>query len=143
MAFQAVAVAEVRGGVLRPLVGLGEQHAPGVLGVDVGAQSLQHGVGLGQVLAVRALALVEIGDGVEAQAVDAHVEPEVEDLEHRLLDHRVGEVEVGLVGVEAVPEVRLGDRVPRPVRRLEVLEDDAGVGVALGVVAPHVGVALG
>ena len=143
VALHAVTVAEVRRGILRPLVGLGEQHASRVLGVDVGAQPLQDSVGLGQVLAVRALALVEVGDGIEAQPVDTHVEPEVEDLEHGLLDHRVGEVEVGLVGVEAVPEVRLGHRVPRPVRGLEVLEDDAGVGVALGVVAPHVGVTLG
>ena len=45
--------------------------------------------------------------------------------------------------VEAVPEVGVGDRVPRPVRRLEVLEDDARVRVAVGRVAPDVEVALG
>ena len=100
-------------------------------------------MGLGQVLAVRALALVEVRHGVEAQPVDAHVEPEVERVHDAGLDVGVVVVEVGLVGVEAVPEVGLGHRVPRPVRRLEVLEDDAGVGVAVGVVAPHVEVALG
>ena len=58
---------------------------------------LQERVRLGQVLAVRALALVEVGHGVEAQAVDAHLEPEVERLEDRLLDARVVEVQVRLV----------------------------------------------
>ena len=74
-----VAVAEIRQHVLRPLVGLGEQHAPGEMPVDLGADALQDGVGLGQVLVDRALALDQIGDRVEAQAVDAHLQPEVQD----------------------------------------------------------------
>ena len=77
-----VAVAEVGDGVLGPLVGLGEQHAVGVAARRCGARSsLQEGVRLGQVLAVGALALVEVGHGVEPQAVDAHLEPEVDDRE--------------------------------------------------------------
>jgi hypothetical protein len=62
-------------------------------------------VGLGQVLAVGALALVQVGHGVEAEPVDAHVEPVVEHVEHGRLDRGVVEVEVRLVGVEAVPVV--------------------------------------
>ena len=46
--------------------------------------------------------------------------------EDGLVHGGVVEVEVGLVGVEAVPVVGLGDRVPGPVGRLEILEDDAG-----------------
>ena len=92
-----VAVAEVGHRVLGPLVGLGEQHAVAVLGVELAAQLLQEGVGLGQVLAVGALALVEVRHGVEPQAVDAHLEPEVEGGEGRLLDRGVVEVEIGLV----------------------------------------------
>ena len=58
-------------------------------------------------------------------------------------DRRVVEVEVGLVAEEAVPVVRLGDRVPGPVRGLGVLEDDPRVArSAPGRVAPHVEVAL-
>src|SRR5690349_11449472 len=45
--------------------------------------------------------------------------------------------------VEAVPVVRLRERIPRPVRRLVVLEDDARVLVLRRRVAPHVEVALG
>ena len=99
-------------------------------------------VRLRQVLAARALALEEVGHGVEPQPVHPHVEPEVHDLEDRLHHRRVLEVEVGLVRVEAVPVVGLGHRVPGPVRRLEVLEDDPGVAVAVGGVAPDVEVAL-
>ena len=56
-----VAVAEVLDDVGRPLVGLGQQHAVRVVGVDLGAHPLEVGVRLGQVLAVGALALVQVG----------------------------------------------------------------------------------
>ena len=71
-------LADVRGGVVGPLVGLGEQHAVREFAVDVRAQLAHEGVGLGQVLAARAVALEQVGDGVESQAVDAQLEPEVE-----------------------------------------------------------------
>jgi hypothetical protein len=133
-----VAGAEVRGGVGRPLVGLGQEHPIGVARVDVGPQRAQERVGLGQVLAGGAVALVQVGDGVEPDPVDAAAEPEVERGEHRRVHRRLVEVEIGLVGVEAVPVVRLRHRIPGPVAGLEVLEDDPGVGVAVGAVAPHV-----
>ncbi len=84
------------------------------------------------------LALVEIGDGVEPQPVDPHLHPEVEGVQKRFVDPRVVEVQVRLVREEAVPVVGLSDRVPGPVRGLEVLEDDARIGVLAGIVAPHV-----
>ena len=37
------------------------------------------------------------------------------------------EVEIGLMRVEAVPVIGLRDRVPGPVRRLRVEEDDPGI----------------
>ena len=52
-----VALAEIGPRVLRPLVGLGEQHAVGIVRVDLGADRLQDVVRLRQVLVVRALAL--------------------------------------------------------------------------------------
>ena len=136
-----VAVAEVVDGVLGPLVGLGQEHAAGPLAVDVGAELLEELVGLGEVLAVGALALVEVGDGVEPHAVDAEGEPLVHHLDDGLVHLGVVEVEVGLVGVEAVPVVLAGDGVPCPVAGLEVLEDDADAGVFFGRVAPDVEVA--
>ncbi len=136
-----VAVAEVGDRVLRPLVRLGEQHPVLVVRVDVARAALQEVVRLGQVLAVRALAFVEVGHGVEAQAVDAHVEPEVERLNHGVHHGGVVEVQIRLVRVEAVPVVRVRHRVPGPVGRLEILEDDARVRVLVRRVAPDVEVA--
>ena len=49
---------------------------------------LEELVRLGQVLAVGALALEEVGHGVEAEAVEPEVQPEAQDVEHRLLDRR-------------------------------------------------------
>ena len=98
---------------------------------------------LGQVLAVRPLALDQVRDRVEAEAVEAEVEPEAEDLEHRLLDLGVVEVQVRLVGVEAVPVIGPGLVVPRPVRALRVDEDDPCVLVLVHGVRPHVPVPLG
>ena len=104
---------------------------------------LEELVRLGEVLAVRALALEEVGHGVEAEAVEAEVEPEAQRVEHRLLDLGVVVVEVGLVAEEAVPVVRAGLLVPRPVRRLGVGEDDPRLFVLLVRVRPDVPVALG
>ncbi len=143
VALVAVAAAEVGDGILRPLVGLGQQHAVFVLAVQVAAQLLEEDVRLGQVLATGAVALVQVGDGVEAQAVDAALQPEVEDAEDGLVDGEVVVVEVGLVRVEAVPVKGVGDRVPGPVGQLEVLEDDAGFLEAVARVAPDVEVAFG
>ncbi len=141
---ELVAVAEVGAHVLRPLVGLGQQHAvAAVLAVDDAPKFAQDGVGLGQVLAAGALALDQVGHGVAAEAVEPAVEPEAHDVQHRARHGRVVVVEVGLVAEEAVPVVLLGDRVPRPVRLLGVGEDDAGVAVALVGVAPDVVVAVG
>ncbi|MNG94704.1 hypothetical protein D3C79_537200 [compost metagenome] len=138
VAFVALAFAEVRAGVLGPLVGLGQQHAVGVVGVDFGADRLEYVVGFGEVLVVGAIALDQVGDGVQAQAIDTQVEPEAHHPDHRLEHLRVVEVEVGLVRVEAVPEVLAGDRVPGPVGLLGVEEDDARAVVLLVVIRPHV-----
>jgi hypothetical protein len=112
-----VALAEIFLGVLRPLVRLGEQEAVGVVRVDLGADLLQDVVGLGQVLVVRALALDEVGHGVEPQPVDAEVEPVAHHLDDRLEHLGVVEVQVGLVAVEAVPEDRPAPPRPRSSSR--------------------------
>ena len=120
-----IAVAEILGGVFRPLIRLGQQHAIAEVLVDVCAHVAQEGVRLWQVFAVRAFALVEIGNRVQPQAVDSHPEPEVEHGEHRLANFGIVEVQIGLMTEEAVPVVGAGDRVPAPIGRLEVLKDDS------------------
>ena len=70
------AESEVVDDVLGPLVRLGEEHFARVLGVDRSAQVGEKAMRLRQVLAVGALALVEVWHGVEPEAVHAQVEPE-------------------------------------------------------------------
>ncbi len=129
MAFVAAdaVIAEVVDDVLRPLVGLGQQHGVRVMRVDLRADPLEEGVRGGQVLAVGALLGVEVRHRVQPEAVDAQVEPEAQGGDHLLLDRRVLVVEIRLVGEEAVPVVLLADRVEGPVGGLGVDEDDAGV----------------
>ncbi len=137
-----VAVTEVLHHVLGPLVGLGEQHASGEPLVDVRAQLAQVLVGRGQVLPVGAVGLEQVRHGVEAEAVEAHAQPVVDDVEHRRPDLGVGVVQVGLVAVEAVPVELAAGAVPGPVARLGVHEDDPRLGPPALVVAPHVPVGL-
>ena len=137
-----VALAEVRAHVLGPLIRLGEQHPVLVARVHVRADLLQHEMRFRQVLVVRSLALAEIRNGIQPEAVDAHVRPRLQDLQHRAHDMRIVEVEVRLMAEEAVPVVLLRHRIPRPVRGLGVGEDDARALVLLVAVAPHVVVAL-
>ena len=96
----------------------------------------------GQVLAVRALLLEEVGHCVEPESVQSEVEPEAEGVDHRLPDLGVRVVEVGLMVVEPMPEVRTALGVVRPVRLLAVDEDDPRVLVAVHRVRPDVPVGL-
>ena len=138
-----VAVAEVGADVGGPHVGFGEDEAVLVFGVDDGADFFDLDVGLGHIFAGGAVALDEVGDGVEAEAVDAHVEPEAHGGEDFVHDAGVVEVEVGLVGEEAVPVVLLGDFVPGPVGFFGVGEDDADAFEFFVGVGPDVHVAVG
>ena len=103
-------VAEVGDDVLGPLIRLGEEHAVRVVRVDLRAHALQIRVRGREVLAVRPVVLVEVRHGVEPEAVDAEVEPEAEDVEHRVLHVRVLVVEIRLVMEEAVPVVLAAHR---------------------------------
>src|SRR6185312_17054912 len=88
-----------------------------------------------------AFALEEVGNGVEADAVDAHAEPTIQHFHHRVTYRRIVEVEVGLMAVEAVPEIRAGDGIPAPIRGFKILKDDAGFLISFRRIAPHVPIA--
>ena len=105
-----VAVAEIVAHVLRPLIGLGEEHAVRVVLIDDLADALHDGVRLAQVLVGGAFALDQIGDRIQAQAVDPLVEPEIHDADDGALDVRVVEIQIGLMAEEAVPVIALRDR---------------------------------
>ena len=80
---------------------------------------------------------------VTPEPIDAEIQPEPHDAQHRLDHFGIVEVEIGLVRIEAVPVVGLGNRVPGPVGALGVDEDDPGLRPALVVVAPDVPVGVG
>ncbi len=111
--------------------------------VDLLADPLEVLVRARQVLAVGAFFFEQIRDGVQPEAVDAELEPEPQRADHRVLDGRVLEVQVGLVAEEAVPVVLAAHRVEGPVRLLGVDEDDPRVAIPGVGVGPHVVVAVG
>src|SRR5207253_6147863 len=96
-----------------------------VLAVDGGAEVREIRVRLGEVLAVGALALEEVWDGVEAEAVHSEVEPETAHVLELFADLGVVVVEVRLMAEESVPVIPAGSLVPRPARRPGLFQDDA------------------
>ena len=138
-----VVVAKVGANVGRPHVGFGEDEAVFVLGIERSADLLNLDVRFGDVLATGAVALDEVGDGVQAEAVHAHVHPEAHGVEDFFHHARVVEVQVGLVREEAMPVVLLRDLVPGPVGFFGVGEDDADAFVELVGVRPDVHLAFG
>ena len=103
---------------------------------------LDDGVGFRKIFVVGAFALHQIRDGIEAEAVDAHIQPEAHDLQHGLQDLRIVEIQVRLMAEKAMPVISLRHRIPGPVRGLGVGEYDARAQVLLIRVAPHIKVAL-
>jgi len=77
------AVAEIGGRVFRPLVRLREQHAVLEAAVHVRADLLRNCASR-EVLAVGAVALVQVGHRIEAQPVHPQVAPEVHHRQRRL-----------------------------------------------------------
>ena len=142
VAFWLLLGAEEGGDLARPLVRLCDHDAARELEIDHGPQDLEEVVRRRLALSIALLRLVEVRDGIEPEAVDAHGHPEPDDLEDRLVHGRILEVEVGLVREEAMEVELAAHGVEGPVRVLGVGEDDADVGEALVAVAPHVEVAV-
>ena len=136
-----IALTEIFLNILRPLIGLRQQQFALGVSVEFGAQLLDDGVGFRQVLVAGALALAQIGDGIETETIDAGIEPALHDL-HDGADHaRIVEVEIRLVREEAVPVKLAGFRIPGPVLLLGVGEDDPRARIFLVGIAPHIPVA--
>ena len=137
-----IAVAEIWAHVGGPLVRFRQDQSIRIIRIDRRANRLDHGVRLGQIFAVGTVALAQVRNRVHAQRVHAHVEPEAHGLQHFFDHQRIVEVQIRLMREEAMPVVRLGRLVPRPVRFFGIGEDDARFLVSLVVVGPHVHVAL-
>ncbi len=137
-----VTIAEVGPHIRRPLIGLGQDETIRIVGIDGRADFLDDDVGLGQVLATGAIAFAKIRNRVHAKRIHAHVEPEAHGLEDFLDHHRVVEIEIRLMGEEAMPVVSVCGFIPGPVGLLGVCKDDARVLVFLVGIGPHIHVAL-
>ncbi len=127
-------------------IGLADEDAVAGISVDHGAHAADDAMNLGEVVGVdvfevgialgvecrrfRARCGVavfeECGDGVEAEAGDAAVEPEAHGVEHGLLDGGIAPVEVGLLHVELVIVELLDGGDPLPCGAAE--EGDPVVG---------------
>ncbi len=138
-----LAFRQVRNSVFRPLIGLGEQHSVGEVRVDVCSQFAQERVCFGQILAIGVFALEEVGNCVEPEPVHAEAKPERYYSSNFPDYRRVVVVQIRLMRVESMEVICLAHRIPRPVGRFEVPEDDPRVLVALRSIAPHIVIAIG
>ena len=116
--------------------------------VEMGeAHALRHG----RIVAKLGVVEVEV-HGVEPEAVDAPLQPEAHDVQHRVLNRRVVEVQVGLRGEEVVQVVLRAAGVPFPGRAAEDgvpvvgrravglrVGPDIPVGLGVGPVRPALG----
>ena len=100
-------------------------------------------MGLGQILAVSTFAFEEVGNSVEAEAIDAEIGPEAQHIEHRFLHRRIVIVQIRLVGEEAVPVVLATHRVIGPVGILGIDKDNACARVSVRVISPDIKAAVG
>src|SRR5690349_13177152 len=98
---------------------------------------------LAEVFARGVLAFVKIRHSIQPESVHTHIEPEIQHAHDFPRDLRIVIVEVRLMGIKAVPEVRLGDRVPGPVRGFEIAENDSRIAIFVRRVAPKVEIAQG
>ncbi len=139
----AVGVAEELHRVGVGQVDLAEQDALAVAAAQERAQVAQVVVRVGQVRGVElAVGLQQERDRVHPEAGQAELHPEPHDA-HDLVAHLgVGDVEVGLVAVEAVQVVLAGGLVQLPQAGLLVREHDALRPVLRRLLGPHVPVAL-
>jgi hypothetical protein len=138
----AALVAEEAALLLRGQVGLGKQDRVAAAPVEEGAQVAQEGVRVLAAFGLGAGQLDHERGGVDPEAGQAKLQPVADDLADLVPDPRVGDVEVGHVGVEAVQEPLAGDLVVVPVGVLAVGEDDPRWAFGL-LVGPDVEVAEG
>ena len=135
---ELIAIAEVRQQICRPLVRFCQQHASRKFFIQAGPQVLKYAVGLGKIFAVGAFAFDQIRDCIQPETVHAQVQPEAHDVPHLFADLRIVVVQIRLMTEKSVPVVLLRNRVPRPVRKLGIQEDDSGSFVLRIGIAPDV-----
>ena len=136
-----VAVAEIGADVFRPLIGFREQELAGGVAIQLGPDLLDDRVGFREVLVVGPLALAQIRNGVQPEAVDAEIKPAPHHLNHGREHSGIVVIEVRLMRKEAVPVIGPNLGIPGPIGFLGIVEDDPGFGEAAVGIAPHVPIA--
>ena len=96
---------------------------------------------LRQVLAIGSLPFIKIGNRRPAGSHPRPSRPEIEGPKHGTLYQGIVKIQIGLMGIEAMPEIRFRNGIPSPVGRLEIFEDDPCFFVFFGRVTPDVEVA--
>src|SRR5437667_11041250 len=97
---------------------------------------------LRQILAAGVLPFVKVRDGIETESVDAECQPKIAHLLYRFVNSRVIEIQLRLMRIKAMPIVRFRDRVPRPVRCLDIFDDDPSMLEFFLRIAPDIEVLL-
>src|SRR5206468_5278978 len=138
-----VAFAKVSRRVLRPLISLREQHSVWKSYIDMSAQLTEVVMRLRQILAAGVLPFVKVWDGIETESVNAEAQPKITHLLYRFVNSRVIEIQLRLMRIKAMPIVSFCDRVPRPVRCLEIFKDDPRILEFFRRIAPDIEVFVG
>src|SRR5205814_47064 len=102
------------------------------------AQLAEIVMGLRQIFAARIFAFVKIRDGVETESIDTQGQPKIAHLLESFEHGRIVEIQVRLMRIKAMPVIGFCDRIPCPVRGLEIFEDDPRIFVFLRRVAPDI-----
>ena len=110
-----IAFAKISRGIFRPLIGLSQQHAIGVVLVYIGAQLLQVLVSLGKVFAIGTFSLIEIRNSIKPEPVNAHAKPEIKYIGKCLVNFWIFKIEIRLVMEKAMPVILARNSIPRPV----------------------------
>ena len=96
-----------------------------------------------KIFAAGSVALDEIGNGVDAQGVYPHVQPELHYFQN-LGDYSwIVIVKIRLMREKPMPEELLGDGIPSPIRSFGIGENNSSILVLLFGVAPNVKVSFG
>src|SRR4051812_30440641 len=96
---------------------------------------------LGKIFAICSFSLKQVWDRIQAQSVYAHTQPKIKHVDHCFANFWIVKVKIGLVSVKSMPEIGTGNRIPTPIRRLEVLKDNPRFPVLVWRVAPHIPIA--
>ena len=109
-------VREIRRRLINGLNRLTEQQHIAAMGINALSQALEERMGFWQPFATGSFCFEQKRNGVEAKAIHPPLQPEIDDVQHRLLDPGIFVVEIRLMTEKAMQVVLLRNGIPFPVR---------------------------